>query len=97
MASKAATSAAVSAQLTESAEIPASEYRYQVEIAQMVSRLVQYWPHPNVLTSLPVLADRCAPMQQMFVFGDVVDPHPDVTKLVEDIVRNQVIEMVSIL
>lgn len=31
---------------------------------------------------------------QMFVFGDVVDPHPDVLKLVEDIVRNQVIEMV---
>lgn len=30
----------------------------------------------------------------MFVFGDVVDPHPDVLKLVEDIVRNQVIEMV---
>ncbi|PWN50024.1 TFIID-18kDa-domain-containing protein [Violaceomyces palustris] len=32
--------------------------------------------------------------QMMFVFGDVVDPHPDVTKLVEDIVRNQVIEMI---
>lgn len=30
----------------------------------------------------------------MFVFGDVVDPHTDVLKLVEDIVRNQVIEMV---
>lgn len=29
----------------------------------------------------------------MFVFGDIVDPHPDVLKLVEDIVRNQVIEM----
>ncbi|PWN91177.1 TFIID-18kDa-domain-containing protein [Acaromyces ingoldii] len=31
--------------------------------------------------------------QMMFVFGDVVDPHPDVLKLVEDIVRNQVIEL----
>ncbi|PWZ02907.1 TFIID-18kDa-domain-containing protein [Testicularia cyperi] len=41
------------------------EYRYQVEIAQM-----------------------------MFVFADVVDPAPDVTRLVEDIVRTQVIEMI---
>lgn len=41
------------------------EYRYQVEISQM-----------------------------MFVFADVVDPAPEVTKLVEDIVRSQVIEMI---
>lgn len=34
--------------------------------------------------------------EQMFVFGDVVDPHPDVLKLVEDIVRNQVIELVCV-
>lgn len=32
----------------------------------------------------------------MFVFGDVVDPHADVLKLVEDIVRNQVIELVRV-
>lgn len=32
----------------------------------------------------------------MFVFGNVIDPHSDVLKLVEDIVRNQVIEMVSV-
>ncbi len=41
------------------------EYRYLVEIAQM-----------------------------MFVFADVVDPAPEVTRLVEDIVRSQVIEMI---
>ena len=40
------------------------EYRYQVEISQM-----------------------------MFVFADVTDPAPEVTKLVEDIVRSQTIEM----
>ncbi|SPC65122.1 related to SPT3 - general transcriptional adaptor or co-activator [Ustilago sp. UG-2017b] len=31
--------------------------------------------------------------QMMFVFADVVDPAPEITKLVEDIVRSQVIEM----
>ena len=46
-------------------DAPAPDYRYQVEISQM-----------------------------MFVFADVVDPTPDVTKLVEDIVRNQTIEMI---
>ncbi|CBQ67504.1 related to SPT3-general transcriptional adaptor or co-activator [Sporisorium reilianum SRZ2] len=46
-------------------DAPAPEYRYQVEISQM-----------------------------MFVFADVVDPAPEVTKLVEDIVRNQTIEMI---
>ncbi|SNX81421.1 related to SPT3 - general transcriptional adaptor or co-activator [Melanopsichium pennsylvanicum] len=32
--------------------------------------------------------------QMMFVFADVVDPAPEVTKLVEDIVRSQTIEMI---
>ncbi|KAJ9477038.1 Protein SPT3 [Pseudozyma hubeiensis] len=49
----------------DAADAPTPEYRYQVEIAQM-----------------------------MFVFADVVDPTPDVTRLVEDIVRSQTIEMI---
>jgi transcription initiation protein SPT3 len=32
----------------------------------------------------------------MFVFGEVSDPLPETTMLVEDIVRSQVIEIVSI-
>lgn len=31
----------------------------------------------------------------MFVFGEVQDPNPDTVNLVEDIVRSQVIELVS--
>lgn len=50
---------------SDTGDAPAPEYRYQVEISQM-----------------------------MFVFADVVDPAPEVTKLVEDIVRSQVIEMI---
>ncbi|TKY90140.1 hypothetical protein EX895_000138 [Sporisorium graminicola] len=50
---------------TDPTDAPAPEYRYQVEISQM-----------------------------MFVFADVVDPAPEVTKLVEDIVRSQTIEMI---
>ncbi|KAN0066417.1 Transcription initiation protein spt3 [Thecaphora frezii] len=46
-------------------DLPTQDYKYQVEISQM-----------------------------MFVFGDITDPHPDVTKLIEDIVRNQTIEMI---
>lgn len=46
-------------------DAPAPDYRYQVEISQM-----------------------------MFVFADVVDPAPEVTRLVEDIVRSQMIEMI---
>lgn len=67
------------------------EYRYLQEIAQMVgagavlvdsaARELIFWCRTTNL--------------QMFVFGEVVDPHPDVLKLVEDIVRTQVIEMVS--
>lgn len=34
---------------------------------------------------------------QMFVFGEVQDPNPDTVNLVEDIVRSQLIELVSIL
>ena len=34
--------------------------------------------------------------QMMFVFGEVSDPLPETTMLVEDIVRSQVIEIVSI-
>ncbi|KAJ1030500.1 hypothetical protein NDA16_001409 [Ustilago loliicola] len=49
----------------DTSDAPVPEYRYQVEISQM-----------------------------MFVFADVVDPAPEVTKLVEDIVRSQVIEMI---
>lgn len=49
----------------DASEVAVPEYRYQVEIAQM-----------------------------MFVFADVVDPSADVTRLVEDIVRTQVIEMI---
>lgn len=33
---------------------------------------------------------------QMFVFGEVQDPLPETVKLVEDIVRGQIIEIVSI-
>lgn len=33
--------------------------------------------------------------QMMFVFGEVSDPLPETTMLVEDIVRSQVIEIVS--
>lgn len=33
---------------------------------------------------------------QMFVFGEVQDPNPDTVNLVEDIVRSQIIELVSI-
>lgn len=32
----------------------------------------------------------------MFVFGEIADPLPETTMLVEDIVRSQVIEIVSI-
>lgn len=49
----------------DTSDAPTPEYRYLVEIAQM-----------------------------MFVFADVVDPAPEVTRLVEDIVRSQVIEMI---
>lgn len=49
----------------DNTDSPPPEYKYQVEISQM-----------------------------MFVFADVVDPTPDVTKLVEDIVRSQTIEMI---
>lgn len=58
------------------------EYKYLQEISQMVSVSANSEEISMFLF-------------QMFVFGDVVDPHPDVLKLVEDIVRNQVIEMVS--
>lgn len=34
--------------------------------------------------------------QMMFVFGEVADPLPETTMLVEDIVRSQVIEIVSL-
>lgn len=34
---------------------------------------------------------------QMFVFGEVQDPNPDTVNLVEDIVRSQLIELVSTL
>lgn len=33
--------------------------------------------------------------QMMFVFGEVQDPNPETVNLVEDIVRSQVIELVS--
>ncbi|EPQ32024.1 uncharacterized protein PFL1_00222 [Pseudozyma flocculosa PF-1] len=68
MASKSAAAAATAssaADLDGHDGSPALDYKYQVEISQM-----------------------------MFVFGDVTDPHPDVTKLIEDIVRNQTIEMI---
>jgi hypothetical protein len=32
---------------------------------------------------------------QMFVFGEVLDPNPETVNLVEDIVRSQIIELVS--
>ena len=34
--------------------------------------------------------------QMMFVFGEVQDPMPETVNLVEDIVRSQIIELVSI-
>ena len=33
--------------------------------------------------------------QMMFVFGEVQDPNPETVNLVEDIVRSQLIELVS--
>lgn len=34
--------------------------------------------------------------QMMFVFGEVQDPNPETVNLVEDIVRGQLIELVSV-
>ena len=34
--------------------------------------------------------------QMMFVFGEVQDPMPETVNLVEDIVRSQIIELVSV-
>jgi transcription initiation protein SPT3 len=33
----------------------------------------------------------------MFVFGEIQDPNPETVNLVEDIVRSQLIELVSVL
>ena len=41
------------------------------------------------------LALTCECVQQMFVFGEVQDPNVDTVNLVEDIVRSQIIELVS--
>lgn len=63
------------------------EYRYLSEIGQMVSLQC------SAIRSVD-RAHRCA-RPQMFVFADV-EPHQDVLKLVEDIVRLQVLELVSL-
>jgi transcription initiation protein SPT3 len=59
----------------------ATEYRYSTEIAQMVS---------GTLPPELKLTDEI----QMFVFGEVQDPLPETVRLVEDVVRGQVIEIV---
>lgn len=54
--------------------------------------------------AFPRLVSRCAGAQswamvliarQMFVFGEVQEPLPETVKLVEDVVRGQIIEIVS--
>ena len=63
------------------------EFKYSQEISQMVRR--------------SVTSNICKPkysksLLQMFVFGEVQDPNMDTVNLVEDIVRSQLIELVTI-
>lgn len=60
------------------------DYKYTQEISQMVRMYFQ------------ARYRQCINTCQMFVFGEVQDPNPDAVNLVEDIVRSQLIELVSI-
>ena len=60
------------------------EFKYSQEISQMVRSVTVY-----ILT-------KYSNPSQMFVFGEVQDPNMDTVNLVEDIVRSQLIELVSI-
>lgn len=60
------------------------DYKYTQEIAQMVSGR----------TVSQRLGLKTA-VRQMFVFGEVQDPQSETVNLVEDIVRSQIIELVS--
>jgi transcription initiation protein SPT3 len=60
------------------------EYRYTTEISQMVRLFLFVFAVCLRLSSL-----------QMFVFGEVQDPLTETVNLVEDIVRGQVVEIVS--
>lgn len=42
-----------------------------------------------------MLPKKLVNLQQMFVFGEVQEPNPETVNLVEDIVRGQLIELVS--
>jgi hypothetical protein len=45
---------------------------------------------------VPLVEIQLVPeLAQMFVFGEVQDPNPETVNLVEDIVRSQIIELVS--
>jgi transcription initiation protein SPT3 len=59
------------------------DYKYATEISQMVFRTTQ-----NLHWTLTI-------MFQMFVFGEVPEPNDETVSLVEDIVRGQIIELVS--
>ena len=60
------------------------EFKYSQEISQMVRR------------SVICILTKIFKSLQMFVFGEVQDPNMDTVNLVEDIVRSQLIELVSI-
>jgi hypothetical protein len=61
----------------------AKDYKYASEISQMVGSSLR--ARHCVFTTLG----------QMFVFGEVTEANPDTVCLVEDIVRSQIIELVS--
>lgn len=84
------------------------EYRYSQEISQMVSRR-RIDAIPDILHASSMLpCDPCIPWNaidsltmpilaiphQMFVFAELSDPQPEVVRLVEDIVRSQVLELI---
>lgn len=65
------------------------DYKYQSEIAAMVGWVLA------LLCFIVILArGLLLTALQMFVFGEVQDPLPETTRLVEDIVRGQIIEIV---
>lgn len=65
------------------------EYKYTTEISQMVR-------DTSTIRLLAVSSSAYKAFQQMFVFGEVQDPLVETVNLVEDIVRSQVLEIVSL-
>jgi Transcription initiation factor IID, 18kD subunit len=65
-------------------------HRYGAEIKQMVRAK----SHPVGPSSVALTV--CEGKIKMFVFGEVKDPDDDVVRYVEDIVRDQVAELVSL-